>query len=300
MNPAPYPADVRAKGWRFELDLEQISQSDTWALSSPEIRPWLLMLWSVSWQQVPCGSLPGEDAIIAARIGMKLPLFNKHKAILLRGWQLADDGRLYHPIITERVLSMLETKQKEKDRKAAYRAKMSGNVPRDKYGTDTGQTPGGHGIDTGRDATRTGTGLLKPEVIASNSGNLTVGTLAGAVCARLKSAGITGVNPSHAKLRSMLQAGYTVDEIASIGEESRSRGKGMSWVMATAEGRRRDAAVTTFPAGKNDRGAPAWWTSEATIIAKGEEIGIRPRPGETMDQFKGRINVEIGRRHGGP
>lgn len=107
-HPAPYPADTRAKGWRFELDLEQISQSDTWALAPQDVRPWLLMLWSVSWQQTPCGSLPGEDAIIAARIGMKPAAFAKHKAVLLRGWELADDGRLYHPAMTKRVLTAIE------------------------------------------------------------------------------------------------------------------------------------------------------------------------------------------------
>jgi hypothetical protein len=145
----PYPADTRAKGWRFELDLEQISQSDTWALAPQDVRPWLLMLWSVSWQQVPCGSLPGEDAIIAARIGMKAAAFAKNKAVLLRGWVLADDGRLYHPTITQRVLSMLEAKQKEKDRKAAYRARMSASVPRDNHWTDPGCDDTGTGTGTG-------------------------------------------------------------------------------------------------------------------------------------------------------
>lgn len=156
--PAPYTAETRAKGWRFELDLEQIAQSDTWALASPDLRPWLLMLWSISWQQVPCGSLPNDDDIIAARIGMKPAAFKKARAVLLRGWQEHEDGRLYHPTVTRRVLAMLEVKQKEKDRKAAYRAKMAGNVPRDTYGTDTGQPPDDHGSDPGRDATSTGTG----------------------------------------------------------------------------------------------------------------------------------------------
>ena len=31
---APYPAITRAKGWRFELDYEQVDQSDTWALAA--------------------------------------------------------------------------------------------------------------------------------------------------------------------------------------------------------------------------------------------------------------------------
>lgn len=67
-RPTPYPPDTKAKGWRFELDLEQVMQSDTWALANPETRPWLLMLWTTAWQQTPCGSMPSEDALIVARL----------------------------------------------------------------------------------------------------------------------------------------------------------------------------------------------------------------------------------------
>ena len=72
-RPAPYPADTRAKGWRFELDMEQVRQSDTWALSPAEARPWLLLEWAVAWEQTPCGSLPNDDTLIAARLEM--PVF---------------------------------------------------------------------------------------------------------------------------------------------------------------------------------------------------------------------------------
>lgn len=106
-RPAPYPATTRAKGWRFELDLEQVMQSDTWALAKPDVRPWLLMLWTTAWQQVPCGSMPGDDELIVARLGIDHDVFARCKRVLLRGWWLADDGRLYHPTITQRVLDML-------------------------------------------------------------------------------------------------------------------------------------------------------------------------------------------------
>lgn len=161
-RPAPYPTDTRAKGWRFELDLERIEQSDTWALAAADIRPWLFLLWAKSWQQVPCGSLPNDDALIAARIGMAPKAFSKARAVLLRGWWAADDGRLYHDVIGDRVRSMLEAKRKESDRKAAYRAKMdaergmpTASVPPVSHGTTTGlPRPSGGCDDTG---TRTGT-----------------------------------------------------------------------------------------------------------------------------------------------
>ena len=67
-------------------------------------------------------------------------------------------------------------------------------------------------------------------------------TETGAICRRLRDAGIQGVNPSHPKLLALLQAGITADELCSIAAEPSASGKGMAWVIATAEGRRRDAA----------------------------------------------------------
>ena len=37
----------------------------------------------------------------------------------------------------------------------------------------------------------------------------------------------------------------------------------------------------------------AWWTSDAGILAKGREVGLEARPGETMFEFKGRVNEAI-------
>ncbi len=99
----PYPADVRANGWQFELDLTRIEQSDTWVMAPPDMRPWLLMLWARAWQQSPAGTLPADDVLIAARLGMEPRAFAANRDILLRGWQRHSDGRLYHAVITELV-----------------------------------------------------------------------------------------------------------------------------------------------------------------------------------------------------
>lgn len=121
LEPAPYPADTRAKGWRFELDYERIKQSDTWALTPAELRPWLLMLLMTAWEQAPCGSLPSDSRLIAARIDMPLAQFQQVRDVLLRGWWAADDGRLYHDVITEHVLAMLAKRRHEADRSQKYR-----------------------------------------------------------------------------------------------------------------------------------------------------------------------------------
>ncbi|MGO4151397.1 hypothetical protein AB4061_00175 [Cupriavidus sp. YAF13] len=164
MRPAPYPADTRAKGWRFELDLEQIDQSDTWALTSPDLRPWLLMLWASAWRQTPCGSLPDDDALIAVRIGMKPATFTKHRATLMRGWWKADDGRLYHDTVFKRVTEMLAARDKERNRKAEYRKKKEAEeaerarvIAGLSQGTEPGQARDSGETDNTRTSTSTST-----------------------------------------------------------------------------------------------------------------------------------------------
>jgi hypothetical protein len=144
-QPAPYPPETRAKGWRFELDYERIEQSDTWCLATPEMRPWLLMLWLTAWRQGPCGSLPNNDQLIAARLGMPDRQFVAHRDILMRGWWLAADGRLYHPAITECVSKMIaararevEWKREQRERKAKQKQQLSGDVHPDSGGSPVG------------------------------------------------------------------------------------------------------------------------------------------------------------------
>lgn len=144
-SPFPYPWDTRAKGWRFELDYERIRRSDTWTLAPLDVRPWLLMLWMVAWEQEPCGTLPPEDALIAARIGMRPKLFAKHRGILLRGWREID-GRLFHPVLTERVTEMLNQREKRAKRVADYRARKNGA---DGSGDVTRYTPATNPLETG-------------------------------------------------------------------------------------------------------------------------------------------------------
>jgi hypothetical protein len=146
-RPAPYPADTRAKGWRFELDYEKIDQSDTWDLAAevPMAQHALLMMWMVSWRQEPCGSMPNDEAVIRSKCRIPASMWEQFREIMLRGWWLADDGRLYHDTVTMRVLEMIEYRRKEAARRAGNRAKTQDDsschtdVPRDTGVTNVGQ-----------------------------------------------------------------------------------------------------------------------------------------------------------------
>jgi hypothetical protein len=44
----------------------------------------------------------------------------------------------------------------------------------------------------------------------------------------------------------------------------------------------------------------AWKTNDQAAIAKGRELGLEPRPGERMDEFKGRVQARLDNPHGVP
>lgn len=134
--PPPYPADTRAKGWRFELDYERIEQSGTWGAAMamameglPLARPLLLAMWYAAWKQVPCGSLPSNDRELAGAIGIPTAVLAEYREVLLRGWWVADDGRLYHPTLTARVVEMMAKRRSDADRQALKRAREAASAP---------------------------------------------------------------------------------------------------------------------------------------------------------------------------
>lgn len=259
-RPAPYPADTRSKGWRFELDLERVMQSDTWALALPEERPWLYMIWATAWMQVPCGSLPNDDRLIAARLGMPMDSFLQAKQTLMRGWWLADDGRLYHDTVVSRVVDMLARKDGDRKRKADYRARMdaarksaeSASVPPLSRGTDGGRTPDSSGSDdTGTSTgTRTITGIQEPDDYHVPGGGAVdpvagfTPTPAGEVCMRLRSVGIGRVNPSHPRLKALLDAGATVDEFLGFADAAMTKDDPFAYLLTVLERERTRAAAT--------------------------------------------------------
>lgn len=114
---------MKAKGWRFELDYEQIEQSDTWPLAAevPMAQHALLMMWLVAWKQVPCGSFPNDHEVIRAKCRIPAETWAVVQPVLMRGWWLASDGRLYHDTIAKRVVEMIGRRRSDADRQAAKR-----------------------------------------------------------------------------------------------------------------------------------------------------------------------------------
>lgn len=113
----PYPPTTKAGAFAFEIEVDRLVASDTWLLLPAEVKPWALMAWVMSWQQVPCGSWPNNDDVIAARLGVDRRWFEVNKGDVMRGWKLHKDGRWYHNVVSQKVLGFMEVRDKWKSNK---------------------------------------------------------------------------------------------------------------------------------------------------------------------------------------
>lgn len=288
-RPVPYPADVRAKGWRFELDHERIEQSDTWALAPADVKPWLLMLWLTAWRQEPCGSLPADDELIAAKTGMPLKTFAKVRGKLMRGWWQAEDGRLYHDTVTKRVLEMLAARDAERRRKAEYRQRKdaerlaaSGGTPYLSHGTTEGQQQDDTGSDPGRDDTGTGTGTSTYTQVdtpptdpraRSGGGESAKPTKAGEICKAIRLKGIADVNPSNPTLLAYIDQGVPLEVFEAAAQTcvEAKPPKGMAYLLGIVKRQLGEAAAIASGVGMPEK---PWDIDRPSIEAKGVELGV--------------------------
>ena len=214
----------------------------------------LLFMWLAAWKQEPCGSFPNDEAVIRSKCRVPPKLWPTLRAVLMRGWWLADDGRLYHPTITARVMEMLEYRMKTAERvakhKEAKRAERAGNVlptEQQKVKNDTG-TGTGTGTDLGNtenypDAGGCATlaGEFEPGTIVADF----TPTPAGVICGALRRAGIHDTNPGHPVLLALLAAGAQEAEFTGFvkAAQDKSPRQPFVYLLGMVKGERERAAV---------------------------------------------------------
>ncbi|MCP1241754.1 DUF1376 domain-containing protein [Acetobacter lambici] len=101
--PAPLtPPQSDLRGLPFmPLDTCRLLDSDLFALSTGDGFKCAVALWCKAWQQVPAGSLPHNERVLAhlSGAGGRWPGL---RAVALHGWVVCSDGRLYHPVIAQK------------------------------------------------------------------------------------------------------------------------------------------------------------------------------------------------------
>lgn len=106
--PSPLtPADCDLRDFQFmPLDIARLFGSEFHARASDGEWRAALTLWLKSYHQVPAASLPDDDVALArlAEYGRDLGSWQSVKQGALHGWIKCSDGRLYHPVVAEKVL----------------------------------------------------------------------------------------------------------------------------------------------------------------------------------------------------
>lgn len=138
--PAPLvPASLDLRVFpRMPLDVARLRDAETAVVTKGDEFRCAVLLWCVSWHQVPASSLPDDDRLLAdfAGFGRVVKEWKKVKAGALRGFVLCSDGRLYHRVVAEvaidswgALLKQRWTTACNRIKKQQQRAKLAVSLP---------------------------------------------------------------------------------------------------------------------------------------------------------------------------
>lgn len=104
--PVPREADLTHFN-DMPLEVRRLRDSAIAAIQDAEAFRCALLLWCAAWHQLPAGSLPDDDVELARLAGMGRDLkgWRKRRKEALRHWRKFGDGKLYHPVVTEKVIA---------------------------------------------------------------------------------------------------------------------------------------------------------------------------------------------------
>jgi hypothetical protein len=119
----PAGLDLREFGW-MPLDVLRLRDSDLAVLASGDAFRAAVMLWCAAWHQVPAGSLPSDNRLLAnlAGYGRDLDGWASVKADAMRGFVECADGRLYHPTVCEKAIEADDQRKRQRKRTEAATA----------------------------------------------------------------------------------------------------------------------------------------------------------------------------------
>jgi hypothetical protein len=107
--PAPLvPASVDLRDFAYmPLEVKRLRDSETSARTRGDEFRCAVLLWCASWHQVPAGSLPDDEVMLAtyAGFGRVIREWKRVRDGALRGFVKCSDGRLYHQVVAEKAIT---------------------------------------------------------------------------------------------------------------------------------------------------------------------------------------------------
>jgi len=233
--PSPLvPADVDLRGFEFmPLFGDRLFKSETWISASADAKVAALRLWWHSYgHEVPAGSLPDNDGLLAeyAGYGVMVKAWKKLKPQAMRGYILCSDGRWYHPLVAELAIDGWKERVRNREKQRAWRERNQ-QKDRNVTVTDTVTKP------VTKPLCHAGEGQGQGEVIVNPTQNSVVSTPPemgtgtaenatrhGALCRRLRTLGIDCA--PHLQAWATLLPAHSDEEIITAANRAREQKPG--------------------------------------------------------------------------
>ncbi len=147
LEPLTPPGTDLRHGAVFEVDIVNLLHSEFIHLATNEELGAAARLCLHSLFQVPTGSLPNDEIILAKLAGCdhRAKVWQRVRTMALYGWALCSDGRLYHQETARMVFAFLvgeDTRKWAEEERNAARDRRTRKKPRDgrtaKASTETG------------------------------------------------------------------------------------------------------------------------------------------------------------------
>ncbi len=176
------PPDCDLRDFPFmPLDVRRLRDSDLVGNVTGDAFRCAVLLWAAAWHQVPAGSLPDDDAVLAslAGYGRDVAAFRIDRAAGgLHRFIRCNDGRLYHPVVAEKANEAWNRKLFQRERGRRGNAIRWGS-PKDKAPIaeasfkDRGSILEGLRKDSSKDRKRQGQGQYSGAAASVSAGSAT-------------------------------------------------------------------------------------------------------------------------------
>lgn len=135
LPPPPVPADADLTAFKFmPLEVQRLRRSKAWLICKrkPELAFYMLNLWTASWHELPAGSLEDDEDVLADAAMCSPEKWAKVRRDVMRGWVKHSDGRLYHPVVAEKVMDSWHGRVMDRWRKECDRLRKENKKRADK------------------------------------------------------------------------------------------------------------------------------------------------------------------------
>lgn len=123
----PVKPETNLKGFDYiPLEIVRLRKSKAWSMAKrdPALGFYMINLWMASWLEVPAGSLEDDDQTLADAAMCSAKRWPYIRESVMRHWIKCSDGRLYHPVVCEKVSEAWSSRQEHIARaKAGARAR---------------------------------------------------------------------------------------------------------------------------------------------------------------------------------